>query len=235
MAMMRATGKGVRRVEDPRFLRGQGRYVEDVEAPGMLYLALVRTPYPAARILSIDVESARALNGVVAVVTGDELTDIGDVPVIPLPFAKVPPHPSLARGRVAAVGVPVVAVIGESSEIARDAADLVQIEFDPQPSVSSAEAALEDGAPLVHPELGSNLCYTLTRDGGDVDKAFQDAEVVVTVRVDNPRVAPITMETRGIVAIPAQRSPRDVARVGAVDQLAHFRWPGPHRRGDVPG
>jgi carbon-monoxide dehydrogenase large subunit len=219
--MMRATGKGVRRVEDPRFLRGQGRYVEDVEAPGMLYLALVRSPYPAARILSIDVESAVALNGVIAVVTGDELTDIGDVPVIPLPFAKVPPHPPLARGRVAAVGVPVVAVIAASSEIARDAADLVQIEFDPEPSVSSAEAALEDGAPLVHPELGSNLCYTLTRAGGDVDRALQDAEVVVTVRVDNPRVAPITMETRGIVAVPAKEASGPRLTVWVSSQAPH--------------
>ena len=201
---MRATGKGVRRVEDPRFLTGQGRYVEDVAAPGMLFLALVRSPYPAARVVSIGVQAARALKGVVAVVTGDELKDIGDVPVIPLPFAKVPPHPPLARGRVAAVGVPIVAVFAESPEIARDAADLVQIEFDPQPSVSSAEAALQDGAPLVHPEMGSNLCYTLTRAGGEVDKAFEDAEVVVKVRVDNPRVAPITMEPRGIVAVPGE-------------------------------
>src|SRR5438309_9499486 len=103
---MRATGKAVRRVEDPRFLRGQGRYVEDVSAPGMLFLALVRSPYPAARIVNIDVEAARAAMGVVAVVTGDELIDVGDVPVIPLPFARVRPHPPLARMRVAAIGVP---------------------------------------------------------------------------------------------------------------------------------
>src|SRR5947199_8447009 len=98
--MMRATGRGVRRVEDPRFLRGLGHYVEDVTAPGMLFLALVRSPYPAARIVSVDVEAARHTTGVVAVLTGDDVADIGDVPVIPLPFAKVPPHPALARGRV---------------------------------------------------------------------------------------------------------------------------------------
>src|SRR6267143_1472223 len=118
--MVRATGKRLRRVEDPRFLTGQGRYVEDVAAPGMLFLGLVRSPYPAARIVSIDVDAARALKGVVAVVTGDELTNIGDVPVMPLPFAKVPPQPPLARGRVAALGVPIVAIIAETAEVARD-------------------------------------------------------------------------------------------------------------------
>ncbi len=218
---MTATGKGVRRVEDSRFLLGQGRYVEDVVAPGMLYLALVRSPYPAARVVSIDVEAARALKGVVAVVTGDDVKDIGDVPVIPLPFAKVPPHPPLARGRVAAVGVPIVAVLAESPEIARDAADLVQIEFDPQPSVSSAEAALQEGAPLVHPELGSNLCYVLSREGGDVDTAFQHAEVVVNLRVDNPRVAPITMEPRGIVAVPSEDASGPRLTVWVSSQAPH--------------
>src|SRR5712692_7997963 len=200
--MSGATGKPVRRVEDPRMLRGLGRYVEDVEAPGMLFLALVRSPYPAARVVSIDVQAARALTGVVTVVTGDELTGVSDVPIIPLPFAKVPPHPALARGRVAAVGVPIVAIIAETPDIARDAADLVQIECDPQPGVASAEAALEAGAPLVHPEMGSNVCYTLKREGGDVDRAFHEADTVVRLRVDSPRVAPITLEPRGIVAVP---------------------------------
>jgi aerobic carbon-monoxide dehydrogenase large subunit len=206
MAVMRATGKRVRRVEDPRLLAGLGRYVEDVQPQDVLHLALVRSPYAAARIVSIDVQLARALTGVVAVVTGDELTGIGDVPTIPLPFARVPPHPPLARGRVAAVGVPIVAIIAETAEIARDAADLIQIEFDPQPGVASAEAALEPNAPLVHPEMGSNICYTLKRDGGDADRAFQDADVVVKVRVDSPRVAPITLEPRGIVAVPYRGS-----------------------------
>jgi len=218
---MRATGKRVRRVEDPRLLRGLGRYVEDVQPADALHLALVRSPYPAARIVSIDVQAARALPGVVAVATGDDLSGVGDVPVIPLPFAKVPPHPPLARGRVAAVGAPIVAIIAETAETARDAADLVQIEFDPLPAVSSAEAALEADAPLVHPEMGSNVCYTLKREGGDVDQAFQDAEVAIKLRVDNPRVAPITLEPRGIAAVPSEAAGGPRLTVWVSSQAPH--------------
>src|SRR5260370_26996627 len=187
----------------------------------MSFLALGRAPYPAARVVSIDVEAARALKGVVVVVTGDDVKDIGDVPVIPLPFAKVPPHPPLARGRVAAVGAPIVAIIAETAEIARDAADLVEIEFDPLPAVSSAEAALEADAPLVHPEMGSNVCYTLEREGGDVDQAFQDAEVAIKLRVDNPRVAPITLEPRGIAAVPGEAAGGPRLTVWVLAQAPH--------------
>src|ERR1700675_1942589 len=104
--MTRATGKPVRRVEDPRFLAGLGRYVEDVEPKDLVHLAFVRSAYPSARLLSVDVEHARAYPGVIAVITGDALEGMGNVPTIPLPFVKIPPFPPLARGHVAAVGVP---------------------------------------------------------------------------------------------------------------------------------
>jgi carbon-monoxide dehydrogenase large subunit len=221
MAVTRATGKGVRRVEDPRFLRGRGQYVEDVQPANALHLVLVRSPYPAARLVRIDVEAARSATGVVAVVTGDDVADIGDVPVIPLPFAKVPPHPPLAHGRVAAVGVPIVAIIAESAKLAWDAAELVQIEFEPLPSVASAEDALEAGAPLVHPEMGSNVCYTLNREGGDVERAFLEAVTVVQLRVDSPRVAPITLEPRGIVAVPGEDAGEPRLTVWVSSQAPH--------------
>src|SRR5438067_11089877 len=105
--MPRAIGRRVRRVEDPRFLTGTGRYVDDVEPSGLLHLAFVRSPYPAARVTGIDVAAAKSARGVALVLTGDDLTDLGDVPSIPLPFAKRPPHPALARGRVMTVGAPV--------------------------------------------------------------------------------------------------------------------------------
>ncbi|MCA1648461.1 MAG: molybdopterin-dependent oxidoreductase, partial [Chloroflexi bacterium] len=202
VAVTRLSGRGVRRVEDPRLLRGAGRFVEDLQPAGVMYLAFVRSPYPAARVVSIDVAAARGLSGVVAVITGEDLRGVGDVPTIPLPFAKVPPFPPLSRGRVATVGDPIVAILADTADLARDAADLVQVEFDPQPSIASAEAALEPGAPVVHPELGSNLCYTLTREGGDVGRAFAEADTVVSLAVDSPRVAPIPLEPRGIVAVP---------------------------------
>jgi len=198
----RATGKPVRRVEDPRFLAGQGRYVEDVEARDVLHLAFARSAYPSARIMGVDVEAARAHPGVLAVVTSDDLDAVGDIPSIPLPFARIPPFPPLARGRVAAVGVPIVAIVAETAAIAHDAADLVQVDYAPEPAVASAEAALEPGAPRVHAELDSNLCYSLTREGGDVERAFKDADTVVRLRVDSPRVAPVALEPRGVLAVP---------------------------------
>jgi carbon-monoxide dehydrogenase large subunit len=146
-----ATGKPIRRVEDPRFLAGQGNYVEDVQPRDALHLAFVRSPYAAAKVTRIDVEAARSAPGVVLVATGDDTAELPDVPVIPLPFAKVAPHPPLARGRVACVGYPVVAVVAESAEAAQDAADLVEVDYEPQSSVASAEAALAGDAPRVHP------------------------------------------------------------------------------------
>jgi carbon-monoxide dehydrogenase large subunit len=202
MSVPPATGKPVRRVEDPRFLTGTGRYVDDVQPDGVLHLAFVRSPYPSARVTAIRADAARTAPGVVAVATAEDMPELADVPVIPLPFARLAPFPPLARGRVAAVGDPIVAIVAESAGIARDAADLVEVDFDPQPSVASAEAALAAAAPRVHPQLDSNLCFVLTREGGDVERAFRDADVVVQVRVDSPRVAPVPLEPRGVVAVP---------------------------------
>ncbi|MBV9896796.1 MAG: xanthine dehydrogenase family protein [Chloroflexi bacterium] len=200
--MAAAIGKRIRRVEDPRFLTGRGNYVEDVQPKDPLYLAFVRSPYAAARITRLDVAAAKSAPGVVLVATGDDTANLADVPVIPLPFAKVPPHPPLARGRVACVGYPIVAVIAETAAAAQDAADLVEVDYEPEASVASAEAALAADAPKVHPSLDSNLCYVLKKDGGDVDRAFAEAEVTASVRVDSPRVAPIALEPRGVVAVP---------------------------------
>src|SRR5215510_3157034 len=132
--MPRAVGSPVRRVEDVRFLTGTGRYVDDVHPRGLLYLAFVRSPYPAARIIRIDVRAAKAAPGVALVLTGDDIPDLGDVPTIPLPFAKRPPHPALARGRVMTVGAPVVCIAANSPGQARDAVDLVELDYEPEPS-----------------------------------------------------------------------------------------------------
>jgi aerobic carbon-monoxide dehydrogenase large subunit len=204
---MNVLGQPIRRVEDPRFVSGRGRYVEDVLLPGMLHLAFVRSPYPKARITSIDSSVAQSMPGVVAVVTGEELGDVvGTIPSMRLPFAKSPPHPVLARGRVDSFGEPVVAVAAESAELARDAADAIQVEYEPQDSVVSAEAALAEGAPKVHAELDNNLCYMLKREGGQVDQAFDEADAVARFKVVNQRVAPIALEPRGVVAVPEDQA-----------------------------
>lgn len=207
----RASGRPYRRVEDPRLLSGRGRYVEDIDLKACLHLAFVRSPYPSATIGAISVDAARAVPGVLRVATAADLDGVGSVPTIPLPFVKIPPYHALARERVAAVGTPVVAIVAESAGAARDAADLVEIEFDPQPAVSSAEQALAVEAPQVHPEVPGNLCYRLAKTSGDVEAAFRDADVTVQVRVDSPRVAPIPLEPRGVVAEPGQ--PDDPTRL----------------------
>ncbi|HEV7663757.1 MAG TPA: xanthine dehydrogenase family protein molybdopterin-binding subunit [Chloroflexota bacterium] len=217
----KATGRALRRVEDPRFLAGQGHFVEDVQPQGVLHLVFVRSPYPNARLTSVDVEAARQSPGVVAVLTAADLADVGDVPCIPLPFAKVPPYPPLARGHVSAVGTPIVAIVAESSAAAHDAVDLVEIEYEPQPAVSYAETALEPNAPKVHPELDSNLCYTLKKAGGDVDLAFRGADVTVKVRVDSPRVAPVALEPRSVVAEPGAADSPTRLTVWITSQAPH--------------
>src|ERR671932_2050660 len=124
---MSPIGQSIRRVEDPRLVSGRGRYVEDVTLPGMLHLAFVRSPYPKARITRLDVSSARQQPGVVAVLTADDLTDVSDIPTMPLPFLKRPPHPMLAPGRVAYFSGGGALVAANSGGIAPGGAGLVEV------------------------------------------------------------------------------------------------------------
>jgi carbon-monoxide dehydrogenase large subunit len=193
----------VRRVEDPVLITGKGCYVDDMQLPGMLHMAFLRSPYPHAKILSIHGSAAQAMPGVVAVVTGDDLSERLHVPVMPLvPGMQIPPHPLLARGAVHAAGVPVAAVVAHSRALAQDAASAIAVEYAALPSVVNAEKALEPGAPLAREELDSNICYRTTKQGGDVDKAFAEAEHIVRLRLASPRLVALTMEPRGILAKP---------------------------------
>jgi carbon-monoxide dehydrogenase large subunit len=196
-------GRSVRRVEDPVLITGKGCYVDDVQLPGMLHMTFLRSPYPHAKILSIHVSAAQAMPGVVAVVTGDDLSERLHVPVMPLvPGMKIPPHPLLARGAVHAAGAPVAAVVAHSRALAQDAADAIAVEYTALPVVANAEKALEPGAPLAREELDSNICYTVTRTGGDVDKAFAEAEHIVRMRIASPRLVALALEPRGVLAKP---------------------------------
>src|SRR5919199_4699289 len=133
-------GRSVRRVEDPVLVTGKGRYVDDIQLPGMLHMAFLRSPYPHATILSIQTSAARALPGVVAVVTGADLGERLHVPVMPLvPNMKIPPHPLLARGAVHAVGVPVAAVVAHSRALAQDAANAIEVGYAALPAVVNDE------------------------------------------------------------------------------------------------
>jgi carbon-monoxide dehydrogenase large subunit len=196
-------GRSVRRVEDPMLITGKGCYVDDIQLLGMLHMTFLRSPYPHAKILSIHVSAAQAMPGVVAVVTGDDLSERLHVPVMPLvPGMKIPPHPLLARGAVHAAGVPVAAVVAHSRTLAQDTADAITVEYAALPAVVNAAQALAPGAPLAREELDSNVCYRVTKHGGDVDKAFAAAEHIVRLRIASPRLVALALEPRGVLAKP---------------------------------
>ena len=196
-------GASPKRVEDPPLLTGKGCYVDDINLPGMLHLAFQRSPYPHAKILAIDVSKAKTMPGVEAVITGN---DIGEKLSLSssqvLPNMKIPPHPVLARGAVHCVGAPVAAVVAKTRAQAEDAANAVEVEYESLPSVANAEDALKPGAPLAREEIDSNICYTMTKNGGNVDKAFALADHIFTMHIASPRQVALAMEPRGIVASP---------------------------------
>ena len=137
----------------------------------MLYLAFQRSPYPHAKIISIDSSKAKSMAGVELVITGDDLGDkLNLAPSQVLPNMIIPAHPVLARGAVHCVGVPVAAVAAKTRAQAEDAAHAIIVEYEALPGVSNAEDALKAGAPLVHQELDSNVCYTMTKNGGESTK-----------------------------------------------------------------
>jgi len=194
-------GKRIRRREDPRLITGTATYVDDVKMPGMLYVAFVRSPHGAAKIKSINKDAALAVKGVVAVFTGADIAGVGSIPCgASLPGLRVPNHTILATDRVYLVGHPVAAVVAKDRYVANDAADLVEVEYEVTQAVTDMEKAISAGAPAVHPQWPDNTAFTFHQEGGDVDKAFAEADVVVKQRITSQRLIPLSMETRGVVA-----------------------------------
>jgi carbon-monoxide dehydrogenase large subunit len=194
-------GKKIRRREDPRLITGTATYVDDIQLPGMHHACIVRSPHAAARIRGINAQAALEQPGVVAVFTGADTKDVGPVPCgASLPGLRVPHHHILAVDRAYFVGHPVAVVVATDRYIARDAAELVEVDYEPLPAVADPEKALETGAPAVHPEWPDNIAFTFNQKGGDIEKAFAEADVVVKERIVSQRLIPSAMETRGVVA-----------------------------------
>src|SRR5579883_1989621 len=194
-------GKGIRRREDPRLITGTAVYVDDIKMPGMHHACVVRSPHAAARIRGIATRAALDRPGVAAVFTGADVKDLGAVPcAASLPGLRVPRHHLLAQDRVYYAGHPVAVVVATDRYLARDAADLVEVDYEPLPAVADPEKALAAGAPAVHPEWPDNIAFTFHQEGGDVEQAFREAEVVVKQRITSQRLIPTAMETRGVVA-----------------------------------
>ncbi|MCW0214312.1 MAG: xanthine dehydrogenase family protein molybdopterin-binding subunit [Pseudonocardia sp.] len=193
-------GKSIRRVEDPKFLRGRGGYIGDMTVTGMLYAAVLRSPHAHARITGIDIAEALASPGVHDVITGARAAELCD----PLPdFGPDPTKHTwrcLAVDKVRYVGEGVAVVVAESRYLAEDALALIDVEYEPLPALVDPERALADSATLVHDALGSNCAYERTFDFGDVEKDFAEADVIVTDRLRWRRSGGQPLETVGAVA-----------------------------------
>ena len=201
-------GKRVMRNEDPRLLTGQAQFVDDVEIPGMLHAAFLRSDYAHARLLSIDVSAARRHPGVVAVFTAEDMGDDwfpGPPLVSPPPTAKdvifhsrrqVP----LVKDKVRHAGEAIAVVIAESRYIAEDAVEEIQVEFEALEAVTDLEKGLGANSVLVHDDLESNLAARMFQQKGDYEAARQQADVVIQRRIVIERGAAAAMENRGVVA-----------------------------------
>lgn len=194
-------GKRIKRREDPRLITGNATYVDDIKLPGMHHAVIVRSPHGAAKINGINTAAALATPGVVAVFTHNDIAHLGPVPCgASLPGLRVPHHHLLAKDRVYFVGHPVAVVVATDRYIARDAADQVEVDYEPLAAVTDVEKAIQAGAPPVHPEWPDNLAFTYKQQGGDIEAAFRDAEVVVKERITSQRLVPMAMEGRAVLA-----------------------------------
>src|SRR5438034_4622442 len=194
-------GRPQKRSEDPKLITGRGQYVEDIKLPELAHLAFLRSPHAHARVTAIRADAARSAPGVLAVVTAKDLGSLRPLPFMAtLPGLKQAPCPYLAAAGVASTGAPGAAVVAESASLARDAADLIEIDYEPLAPIAGPERGLEPGAALAHTELGTNQAFSWPLKGGDVDGAFGRAAHIVRVRLDHNRLAGAPMEPRGVLA-----------------------------------
>jgi len=209
MGIAATLGTPVKRREDPRLITGQATYVDDMKMLGMLHMSVLRSPYGHARINSINTEEARNHPGVIAVYTAADLKGkVGNIPVA----APLPPYIDkgmgrrgpLAEGKVRFYGDPVAIVIADDKYTARDAVDLIDVDYEPLPAAIDLEKAMQPGAPLLYEEYGTNVALPIHPPTDAIDKVFADVVanggMIVKGRLINQRVAPAPMETRGVIA-----------------------------------
>jgi carbon-monoxide dehydrogenase large subunit len=205
-----AIGQGVPRFEDPRLVKGEGRYVGDIVLPGMAFGHVLRSPHAHARIRAIDVGAAKAAPGVLAVLTGADwqASGFGDLPV-PGGLKRRDgsqlyrsPYPALAKDRVRWVGDYVAFVVAETSNQALDAAELIEVDYEPLPAVTSVVDAIVPGAPLVFDDCPDNICFVqLEGDKAATDAAFAHAHHTIKHRFVINRVTAASMEPRGSIGV----------------------------------
>ncbi|HEY8799613.1 MAG TPA: xanthine dehydrogenase family protein molybdopterin-binding subunit [Candidatus Limnocylindrales bacterium] len=200
-------GASIKRVEDPRFITGKGRYLDDIKLTGMTHMAILRSPYAHANIKSVDTSAAKGMPGVVAVIVG------ADISWNPLPMAwpaggasgiqnNVSTPRVLATDSVKWTGEGVAAVVAETAEQAIDALEAIQVDYEPLPAVVDAEKATQPGAPQLHDNAPNNIVFVWpVGDKAGTEAAFKDAEVIVKQRIVNHRLIPNPMEVRGDIGL----------------------------------
>jgi carbon-monoxide dehydrogenase large subunit len=215
-------GQPLRRKEDARLVTGRTNWTDNIVLPGMLHMAVLRSPMAHARIARIDVSPALERPGVIAAYSGDDLGDAnGSIPCVwPVTDDIVmPPHRCLATDEVRYVGDAVAVVIARNRYQAADALEAIEVDYEPLPPVLDMPAALEPGSDLVHSESGTNKCYTWEFAGGDYEAAKAKADRVFTRNYVNQRLIPMAMEPRAVVANPT--GPDGEITIWSATQIPH--------------
>jgi aerobic carbon-monoxide dehydrogenase large subunit len=198
---IRGLGHSVKRVEDDRFIRGKGNYIDDIHLPGMLHMAILRSPYAHAKLKSIDASRAQALPGVIAVVTGELMAQHN---LAWMPTMSYDTQAVLATDAVRFQGQEVAAVIAEDPYIAKDALELIDVDYDPLEPIVTPQRALEADAPVIRTDKedqkDNHIYHWETGDKDATDKAFDTADLVVKLDTFYPRCHPAPLETCGCVA-----------------------------------
>jgi 2-furoyl-CoA dehydrogenase large subunit len=192
-------GQPMSRVEDARLTSGQGTYIEDMNPlPNIHHAAILRSPYPHARIKAIRTEKAKLMPGVKGIVTGQDIAEMTQ----PFPVGVTVPvkYYSLAVEKVRYVGEPVAVIVAKNRYLAEDAIDAIEVEYEPLPVVVDIEKAMESDAPILHEEAGTNVANHRTFDYGDVDQAFAEADVVLKHKFFFPKYSATPVETYGVIA-----------------------------------
>src|SRR5258708_3806816 len=182
----RIFGSGIRRREDPRLITGTATYTDDLALPGMVHAAMLRSPHAHARIRRIDVSQARKAAGVLAVFIGADIDSLKPVPcawLLPNANLKIAVYQAMCTEVVRYVGDIVAVVVAESVYQAYDALDLIEVDYEPLPSVTDPEQAIRPGAPQLHADIPNNEAFHWAVSGGDVEAAFKNAEVVIKERI----------------------------------------------------
>jgi aerobic carbon-monoxide dehydrogenase large subunit len=195
-------GKPLKRKEDPRLIQGISHYVDDFNLAGMQYAAFLRSPYAHAKIRSVDLSKVRHAPGVVLALSGADID--GAVQAVPcaaqIPDMKPAARPVLARDRVLFVGEAVAVVVASDRYAARDALDLIEVEYEPLTPIVNPEKAIAKGAAPIHPGQKDNVAFKWELEGGDLKAAFKSADKVIKQRIVNQRLIPVPIEPRGVLA-----------------------------------